>query len=78
MNISIKPAVLDRAGAAQFLALSESTIQLLVRNGTFPKPRQLSKQRVGYLVRELEAWIESQPVSDFLPPANTGVRHAKQ
>ncbi len=52
---------LDRSGAAQALALSESTLEKLVREDeTFPKPRRLSANRVGWLRRELDAWAESR------------------
>jgi prophage regulatory protein len=38
-------------------------------------PRQLSGKRVGWLVRELEEWCESRPVSSNLPVANCGLRN---
>lgn len=70
----IRPAALEQGDAANFLALSVSTLERLVRQGEFPKPRQLSGRRVGYLVRELEEWLEARPVSDQLPPPNTNRR----
>jgi prophage regulatory protein len=42
-----------------------------VRKGEFPKPRQLSARRVAYLVREVDEWLESRPVSDQPPPPNS-------
>ena len=72
--MTIRPAILDMPGACSFLSLSESTLQKLEREGKFPKSRLLSAKRVGYLVRELEDWAESRPVSDLLPPANTGAK----
>lgn len=74
--ISIAPAALDLDSAAQYVALSSSTVEKLVRQGDFPKPRLLSGRRVAYLVRELEAWVESRPVSDLAPPVNCGVGRA--
>ncbi|MDT0140168.1 AlpA family phage regulatory protein [Acidovorax sp. PRC11] len=74
MIVSIKPVYLEREQAAAFVALSESTMLSLVRTGNFPKPRQLSKQRTGWLVRELEEWAEDRPVSDLPPPPNAGQR----
>ncbi|CAM5502480.1 helix-turn-helix transcriptional regulator [Thauera mechernichensis] len=68
----IAPIFLDLPAVVQAVALSESTVQELVRQGQFPAPRQLSGRRVGWLVRELEAWAESRPVSQLLPPPNTG------
>ena len=74
--ISIAPAALDLDSAAQYVALSSSTVEKLVRQGDFPRPRLLSGRRVAYLVRELEAWVESRPVSDLAPPVNCGVGRA--
>lgn len=74
MNISIKPAYLDKERSAAYCALSESTLEKCVREETFPKPRLLAGRRVGWLVKELDAWADSRPVSDLAPPPNTGSR----
>jgi prophage regulatory protein len=77
-QVQIRPAALEQGAAAAFLALSNSTFERLTReDASFPKPRQLSDRRVCYLVRELEAWLESRPVSSVLPPANTSRRGAR-
>jgi prophage regulatory protein len=76
-TISIKPIYLDLQGTTSFLSLSESTVQKLIRENVFPKPRLLSGRRVGWLVRELEDWAESRPVSDALPPPNTSAKKSK-
>lgn len=73
-QITVKPAYLDKPSACAFVSLKETTLDELVRKEQFPKPRVLSARRVGWLVRELEAWAESRPVSDLLPPANTGAK----
>jgi prophage regulatory protein len=65
------PIIMDLPTVAEVLMLSESTVQLLVRQGEFPQPRQLSGRRVGWLVREVTEWAESRPVSQLLPPPNT-------
>lgn len=54
--------------------LSESTIDEEIRQGRFPKPRQLAGRRVGYLVEEVVEWARSRPVSDQPPPPNTGAK----
>jgi prophage regulatory protein len=64
----MKPIYLDLQAVAQALSLSESNVKKLVREQQFPPPRLLSGRRVGWLVRELEEWAESRPVSDLLPP----------
>lgn len=69
--ILTKPAILDMQSVCSFVSLSESVLQKLVREGAFPKARQLSGRRVGWLMREVEDWAESRPVSDLPPPPNT-------
>ncbi len=75
--VAIKPAYLDLEGTTTYLSLSGSTVQKMIREDSFPKPRLLSGRRVGWLVRELEDWAESRPVSDALPPPNTGAKKPK-
>lgn len=70
----IKPAYLELESVAAFVALSETTVQRLVREEAFPKPRLLSGRRVAWLVREVEAWAEERPVADLPPPKNTSCR----
>lgn len=72
--IAIEPAYLEKTDAAAFLAISESTLEKLVREGELPKPRSVSGKRVAWLVRELREWAEARPVSENLPPPNTGAR----
>lgn len=74
--MNVKPAFLDLPAVSQYLALGESTVQKIVREGVFPKPRQLSGRRVGWLMREIDEWAESRPVADLLPPANSGFGRA--
>ncbi len=74
MIVTTRPACLDRAGAAAYLSLSESTLEKLTREGGFPQPRLLSGRRVAWLVRDLDEWLEQRPVSGLLPPPNTGAR----
>ena len=71
-TVATRPACLDRANAAAYLAISESTLEKLTREGAFPKPRLLSGRRTGWLVRELDEWLEQRPVSGMAPPPNTG------
>lgn len=67
----MKPIYLELEAVAGAVALAASTVQRLVRENSFPKPRQLSGRRVGWLVRGVEEWAETRPVSDLPPPANT-------
>lgn len=74
MTITIKPIIVDLATASQVVSLSESTLQEMVRLDKFPKPRKVSDRRVGWMLREIEEWAECRPVSDILPPPNTGAK----
>lgn len=69
----VQPIFLDRDGVADALSVSDSTVEKLTREcKDFPKPRQISGRRVGWLYREVLEWSENRPVSDLLPPPNTG------
>ncbi|WP_080430751.1 helix-turn-helix transcriptional regulator [Burkholderia ubonensis] len=59
---------------AEALSLSPATVQKLVREKTFPEPRLLSGRRVGWLVHEVQAWADTRPVANLLPPENTAAR----
>lgn len=66
------PIIVEKSKAAEIVNLCVSTLEKLQRAGKFPKPRKLSDARVGYLVSDLHRWAEGLPVSDLLPPPNTG------
>jgi len=68
----MKPMYFDRDTVASAISVSVDTIERLVQKGAFPKPRQITEKRVGWLVREVEEWAESRPVSSNLPVANCG------
>lgn len=70
----MKPIYVDLPGVAGLVTLATATIQRMVREGVFPKPRQLSANRVAWLLREVEEWAETRPVSDIPPPENTSRR----
>lgn len=71
-KIPITPIFLDLPTVAQVVAMSTAAIERLERDGNFPKRRQLSGRRVGWLMREVQEWAESRPVSTLPPPPNTG------
>lgn len=72
--VAIQPRFVAKEAAAQMLAMSVSTFERCVQKGEIPKPRQLSAGRVGWLVSELDEWAASRPVSEILPPSNTGAK----
>jgi prophage regulatory protein len=49
------PTVIERT------ALSESTIYRLVRAGTFPAPRKLGAQAVGWKLSAVTDWCDNRP-----------------
>lgn len=65
--ISAEPIFVAREHAAAALAISDSTLEALVRTGDLPPPRRISQGRTGWLYRELREWAESRPVSDQRP-----------
>lgn len=70
--VQVAPAALDRESSAAYLALSISTFERLVRERSAPQPRQVGDRRVAWLRIELDQWLLARPVSELLPPANTG------
>lgn len=65
--IQTPPLMVERKHAAAALGISESTLESLVAAGDLPPPRKISKARVGWLWRELQAFAESRPISDHQP-----------
>lgn len=76
-DVVIRPIITDLATTSAMVSLSESTLQELVRIGQFPAPRKMSGRRVGWLLREIEAWAESRPASDLPPVPNSGAKKPK-
>lgn len=74
--VTIQPLYLAKPQAAAFLSISESMLESLVSKGEAPKPRQISKGRVGWLVEDLIAWGKARPVSELLPPPDSGYGRA--
>lgn len=78
-NAQSKPIfILTLQETAKAVALSTAAIERLEKAEKFPKRRELSGRRVGYLVREVQQWAESRPVSDIPPPPNTGAPKRKE
>lgn len=69
----MKRIYFDIPEVADLLTLATATIQKLVREDAFPKPRQLSGRRVGWLLREVErlgraaAHLRYAPASQHFP-----------
>ena len=76
--VAIEPIYVDIETAVQVVALSKSTIELEEREGRFPRRRQLSGRRTGFLYSELKQWAAERPVSDLPPPPNTGAKKPRE
>lgn len=74
--VTITPLYLAKKDAAAYLSISESMFDSLVASGEIPRPRKLSAGRVAWLVEDLDTWGRSRPVSDLLPPKNSGYGRA--
>lgn len=68
----------SKAELPALTTLSETAIDEEIRQGRFPKPRQLAGRRVGYYIDDILEWARSRPVSDQAPPANTGAKKPKR
>lgn len=64
----MKPIFLDLSGACEATTLGATSIKKMVREGSFPKPREIGTRRVGWLVSEIEEWASACPISNMLPP----------
>ena len=74
---NIPPIAVDKEDAARLVTLSVGTLERLVQQGDFPKPRLVSQRRVAWIVSELTEWLHNCPVSDLPPVANSGHRSAR-
>lgn len=74
--VTIAPLYLAKKDAAAYLSISESMLDSLVTSGEIPRPRKLSAGRVAWLVEDLNTWGRERPVSDLLPPRNSGYGRA--
>lgn len=52
--------VIRRIALQELTGLSLSTIYRLMQRGDFPKPIELSEHAVGWVVEDVQAWIESR------------------
>ena len=57
---SSKPLVLSVRNLRQQLGLSKATILRLERAGRFPRQKQLSPRRIGWLADDVASWLRSR------------------
>jgi len=65
VRILRKPEVIARTG------LSASSLERLERRGEFPPRRRLGPNAVGWLLDEIEAWVQGRPPA-ILPSQHGG------
>ena len=63
-SVPPRPALRDRflniQSVCREVNLGKTAVYALIKAGSFPKGRRLSRRRVGWLQSEIEAWIESR------------------
>lgn len=42
-------------------AMSNSTIYGLIKSNDFPRPKRIGKRAVGWLVGDIQKWIDNRP-----------------
>lgn len=75
--ITMRPLYIERAQIPAVTTLSESTWDTLVAKGEAPQPRKISANRSAWLFDDIEVWAHTRPVSDLLPPRNSGKGRSK-
>lgn len=68
--------ILSKESAAKSLSISVTTFEAEVRAKRYPAPREISRGRVGWLYEELLAAARNLPISNGLPPRNSGYGRA--
>jgi prophage regulatory protein len=53
--------VVSETAAAEFLGLSVDTLRRVCMRGEGPPRLRLSPRRVGYRLRDLDAWLNERP-----------------
>jgi len=71
LTTNAEPLFLAREALPAITALSDNTIDALIKSGEFPKPRQTSDRRVAWLLREVREWAETRPISNLPPVPNS-------
>ena len=56
----VAPRVLRLRSAAAYVGLSPSQVRKLVSEGAFARRTQLSTRAVGWLVEDLDSWLEAR------------------
>ncbi|WP_421023757.1 helix-turn-helix transcriptional regulator [Paraburkholderia sp. A1RO-5L] len=48
--------------------LGVTSVRKMIREGSFPKPREIGPRRVAWLASEVMTWAQACPSAEMLPP----------
>lgn len=65
MSDSSNPRIIRCIDVQKLTSLSRTTIWRLEREGNFPQRRQIGTRSVGWLLNEVESWLNSCPCRDL-------------
>ena len=57
--------ILNKKLVATMIGVSASTLDRMVKAGTFPHPQKISPRRVGWRFSTVQDWISSRPQRDL-------------
>lgn len=76
--LNCAPGALDKELAAAYCSVGVTTFEQMVQEKIAPQPRRFpGRRRVAWLRTELDAWLANLPLSDLLPPDNTGAKRPR-
>ena len=77
--LNCAPGALDKEMAAAYCSVGVTTFEQMVQEKIAPQPRRFpGRRRVAWLRPELDAFLSSLPISDLMPPDNTGAKKPRQ
>ena len=77
--LNCAPGALDKELAAAYCSVGITTFEQMVQEKTAPQPRRFpGRRRVAWLRAELDQWLANLPLSDLLPPDNTGAKKPRK
>ena len=62
----------------EMIGVSRTTLWRMVREGSFPRPVQISKGNLGYLLETVEAWMRARVHGLTWEGATTGVESRRK
>jgi prophage regulatory protein len=69
MEVLSKPSFIRLPAVQQRVPYSKTSIYEMVANGSFPAPHRLGARAVGWLVDEVDQWVEDRITAEPAIPA---------